>query len=169
VEEGGETASNTVDLLSPLSLVDNITYNVAAKSGKPVTASAILGPFWRADTPTRPNGSTITFDTPEDGQVAFMHGKVTCAETGKPIANAVVDIWQASTNGANIYPFTLGSHTRLGCLQSWGLGTGLYEQQDDKQEEHNLRGKFVTDENGEYSLYCLRPTPYPVSLEIYDF
>lgn len=40
---------------------------------------------------------------------------------------------------------------------------GLYEQQDDNQEEHNLRGKFVTDSNGEYSLYCLRPTPYPVS------
>ncbi|RKU41379.1 hypothetical protein DL546_003947 [Coniochaeta pulveracea] len=125
------------DVIGLESLVDNITYNVAANSGKPVTASAILGPFWRADTPTRPNGSSISFDTPEDGQVAFMHGKVTCAETGKPIANAVVDIWQASTNG-------------------------LYEQQDPQQQEHNLRGKFVTNENGEYSLYCLRPTPYPI-------
>lgn len=28
--------------------------------------------------------------------------------------------------------------------------------------EHNLRGKFVTDSEGRYSLYCLRPTPYPV-------
>lgn len=46
-------------------------------------------------------------------------------------------------------------------LTQWNAG--LYEQQDDNQEEHNLRGKFVTDSNGEYSLYCLRPTPYPVS------
>lgn len=68
-----------------------------------MTASAILGPFWRADTPIRPNGSTITFNTPKDGQVAFMHGKVTCADTGAPIPNAVVDIWQASTNGMTSY------------------------------------------------------------------
>lgn len=39
---------------------------------------------------------------------------------------------------------------------------GLYEQQDPEQEEHNLRGKFKTDKNGEYGFYCLRPTPYPV-------
>lgn len=40
--------------------------------------------------------------------------------------------------------------------------TGLYEQQDDQQVEHNLRGKFKTDANGEYAFYCIRPTPYPV-------
>ena len=39
---------------------------------------------------------------------------------------------------------------------------GLYEQQDDAQDDCNLRGKFVTDENGEYAFYCLRPTPYPI-------
>lgn len=43
--------------------------------------------------------------------------------------------------------------------------SGYYEQQDDKQVEHNLRGKFFTDENGEYSFYCLRPTPYPVPFD----
>lgn len=39
---------------------------------------------------------------------------------------------------------------------------GLYEQQDDDQIDCNLRGKFVTDSEGRYSFYCLRPTPYPV-------
>lgn len=39
---------------------------------------------------------------------------------------------------------------------------GLYEQQDENQTEHNLRGKFVTDANGEYAFYTIRPTPYPV-------
>lgn len=39
---------------------------------------------------------------------------------------------------------------------------GLYEQQDDDQIDCNLRGKFVTDAEGRYSFYCLRPTPYPV-------
>jgi len=40
---------------------------------------------------------------------------------------------------------------------------GLYEQQDPDQRDLNLRGQFVTDEDGKYSFYCLRPTPYPVS------
>lgn len=39
---------------------------------------------------------------------------------------------------------------------------GLYEQQDSDQIDCNLRGKFVTDAEGRYSFYCLRPTPYPV-------
>lgn len=28
-----------------------------------------------------------------------MHGKVTDVTTGKPLQNASVDVWQASTNG----------------------------------------------------------------------
>ncbi|KAK5676439.1 hypothetical protein LTS12_029505 [Elasticomyces elasticus] len=45
----------------------------------------------------------------------------------------------------------------------WEASTnGLYEQQDPEQEEHNLRGRFKTDEDGRYYWYCLRPTPYPV-------
>jgi protocatechuate 3,4-dioxygenase beta subunit len=40
---------------------------------------------------------------------------------------------------------------------------GLYEQQDDEQVEHNLSGRFITNEEGKYAFYCLRPTPYPVS------
>lgn len=125
------------DVIGLESLVDSITYAEAVKSNKPLTASAILGPFWRSDTPTRANGTTMTFDTPEDGVVAYMHGKITSADTGLPLAGAVVDAWEASTNG-------------------------LYEQQDPDQQEYNLRGKFVTDAEGRYGFYCLRPTPYPV-------
>lgn len=39
---------------------------------------------------------------------------------------------------------------------------GLYEQQDSEQPDHNLRGKFCTDEAGRYAFYALRPTAYPV-------
>ncbi|KAF4982269.1 hypothetical protein FZEAL_2055 [Fusarium zealandicum] len=126
------------DVIGLESLVDDITHRAAAAdlSGTG-TATAILGPFWRADTPTRENGTTITFDTPEDGLVAYLHGTLTSVQTGAPIPNATVDVWQASTNG-------------------------LYEQQDENQQEHNLRGKFVTDDQGRYSFYCLRPTPYPI-------
>ena len=52
-------------------------------------------------------------------------------------------------------------------LQMWSSTdskplTGLYEQQDADQPDHNLRGKFYTDEAGKYAYYGLRPTPYPV-------
>lgn len=63
------------------------------------TSSAILGPFWRSDTPVREFGSTTTFDTPPDAEVAYIHGTVTDAVTGEPLQNALVDVWQCSTNG----------------------------------------------------------------------
>lgn len=80
-------------------LVDDITQRTAAKAGISATDSAILGPFWRPDAPKRENGSTITFDTPSDAEVAYMYGRVTNAETGEPLSNVTVDVWQASTNG----------------------------------------------------------------------
>jgi catechol 1,2-dioxygenase len=69
-----------------------------------------------------------------------MHGKVLDAITKKPVAGAWIDVWQASTNG-------------------------MYEQQDKDQAEHNLRGKFKTDDDGRYAFYCLRPTPYPIPFD----
>lgn len=83
-------------------LVDDITNRVATRNGAPGTATAILGPFWRADTPVRSNGSSIVLKCPADGEVAWMHGRVTCSNTGKPLANASVDVWQASTNGKGV-------------------------------------------------------------------
>ena len=56
-------------------------------------------------------------------------------------------------------------------LRPWRLNdftdnrTGLYEQQDEAQVDCNLRGKFLTDDKGEYSFYCLKPTPYPVPFD----
>lgn len=66
-----------------------------------------------------------------------MHGVVRDAATSEPLEGVSIDIWQCSTNG-------------------------LYEQQDPEQAEFNLRGKLTTGKDGSYSLYCLRPVPYPV-------
>lgn len=65
-----------------------------------------------------------------------MHGKITDLLTGKGIPGAVVDIWEASSNGK--YDF----------------------QDPENQTDNNLRGKFKCDENGEYHFYCLKPTAY---------
>ncbi|KAF5859275.1 hypothetical protein ETB97_003136 [Aspergillus alliaceus] len=124
------------DVIGLESLVDEITFKLADEAEDTPTATAILGPFFRADTPYRKNGDNIVKGVP-DGEMVFMHGQVIDFTTKKPLVGATVEVWQAATNG-------------------------LYEQQDPNQEEFNLRGKFKTDEEGRYYFYCLRPTPYPV-------
>ncbi|TGO54936.1 hypothetical protein BELL_1484g00020 [Botrytis elliptica] len=128
------------DVIGLESLVDEITFKKAADAVDAPTASAILGPFFRHDAPVLENESSIIQTPVDDGEIVYMHGTVTDHKTKKPIVGATVDAWQASTNG-------------------------LYEQQDDEQAEHNLRGKFKTDENGHYGFYCLKPTPYPVPFD----
>jgi catechol 1,2-dioxygenase len=71
------------------------------------------------------------------GDTAFIYGKVLDFDTGEPIANAELDIWHSDANG-------------------------LYEVQDPNQPDMNLRGRFYTNSDGEYYLYCLRPTKYPI-------
>lgn len=119
-----------------LSLVDEITFKLAAQAKDTATATAVLGPFWRRDAPRRDLGSSIVHGI-DDGEIVHVHGKVLDVVTRQPVPGASVDVWQASTNG-------------------------LYEQQDSKQVDHNLRGVFETNNRGEYSFYCLRPTPYPI-------
>ncbi|KAE8143879.1 Intradiol ring-cleavage dioxygenase [Aspergillus pseudotamarii] len=125
------------DVIGLESLIDEITFTLAGEAKDAPTATAILGPFFRADTPWRQNGEDIVKTKPANGEMVFMHGQVLDFASKKPLVEATVEVWLASTNG-------------------------LYEQQDPEQEEFNLRGKFKTDADGRYSFYCLRPTPYPV-------
>lgn len=117
--------------------MDEITFTLANEAKDAPTATAILGPFFRADTPWRELGEDIVKTRPADAELVFMHGQVLDFKTKEPLAGASVEVWQASTNG-------------------------LYEQQDPEQVEFNLRGKFKTNQEGKYWFYCLRPTPYPV-------
>lgn len=119
------------------SLFDDITNTVLTGASDKATKTAILGPFYRTDTPPTPNDSSIIRTMPEGGEVVYMHGIVSDADSGAPIAGVSVDVWQCSTNG-------------------------LYEQQDPEQAEWNLRGKLTTDSRGYYGLYCIRPVPYPI-------
>ncbi|KAK4650662.1 hypothetical protein QC762_709460 [Podospora pseudocomata] len=131
------------DILGLESLVDEITSKQLATSTTQ-TPSAILGPFYRSDAPFLPNGTSIVQGLSpsvswyekalEDS--AFLSGKVLSTD-GKPIENAVVDVWHTAPNG-------------------------LYEQQDSDQPEMNFRGRFRTDQQGRYALYALRPVPYPI-------
>ena len=127
------------DILGIESLVDEITFKVASDAPDQPTATAILGPFWRKDAPKKQMGETIVHGI-DDGDHTFMHGTVTDFATGNPIENAQLDIWHTAPNG-------------------------LYEQQDENQVDMNLRGVFTTGKDGKYSLYCLRPTSYPIPFD----
>ena len=118
------------------SLVDEITYKLASDATDGPTSTAILGPFWRANAPTRNMGESIVHDIP-DGDHTLMYGTVTDYLTGEPIEGAELDVWHTAPNG-------------------------LYEQQDENQVDFNLRGRFTTGKDGHYHFYCLRPTSYPI-------
>ncbi|KAF2455717.1 Intradiol ring-cleavage dioxygenase [Lineolata rhizophorae] len=128
-------AHRVSDIIGLESLVDEIAHKHVNESGQTPTSSTILGPFWSPRAPFRNNGESI-IESPHSGQVALMHGKVVDMVTGRPIPGAVVDIWQASSNGK--YDF----------------------QDPENQVDNNLRGKFRSNEKGEYHFYCLKPTAY---------
>ena len=99
------------------------------------TTANLLGPFWRAGSPRTPNGGSIV-RSPTPGAPLIFTGHVVDRQ-GRPVADAEVDVWHAST-------------------------VGLYENQDPTQAEWNLRGKFVTDRNGVFSYRSIKPSGYPV-------
>jgi catechol 1,2-dioxygenase len=99
------------------------------------SSANLLGPFWRTDSPRTENGgSLLRSATP--GPALFFKGWVRDQE-GRPVAGAEVDVWHASP-------------------------VGLYESQDPEQAEMNLRGKFTTDANGEFSFRSIKPAGYPI-------
>jgi catechol 1,2-dioxygenase len=104
-------------------------------AGATETAAALLGPFWRMNSPPVPNGGT-TVRSPTPGPVLFTEARVTDPQ-GRPLAGVEIDIWQSSP-------------------------VGLYENQDEDQADMNLRGKFTTDQDGRISFRSVRPAGYPV-------
>ncbi len=106
--------------------------------GATETTSALLGPFWRMNSPRTENGGSIV-RSPTPGPELF----VSCAvrdTKGMPIPGVEVDVWQSSP-------------------------VGLYENQDEAQADMNLRGKFVTDTDGRFGFRSVKPAGYPVPTE----
>ncbi|ABS69958.1 dioxygenase family protein [Xanthobacter versatilis] len=104
-------------------------------AGATETASALLGPFWRMNSPRVANGGSL-IRSPTPGPALFADCRVTDPK-GLPLAGVEVDVWQASP-------------------------VGLYENQDPGQCDMNLRGKFTTDADGRFSFRSVKPAGYPV-------
>ncbi len=122
-------------LLSDLLGVSTLVTMLNNTQGKGETDPALLGPFYRAESPRYAHGDDIARD-PGGGVPLTVHGRVTGID-GKPVAGALVDVWQASP-------------------------VGLYENQDPSQPDRNLRGLFEADADGRFHFRTVRPAGYPV-------
>jgi catechol 1,2-dioxygenase len=105
------------------------------EGGKRETTANLMGPFWRQGSPVTPNGGSIVRST-TPGDPVFVTAWVR-DESGAPVADADVDIWQAS-------------------------GEGYYENQDPQQADMNLRGRFRTDADGSIRFRTVKPSGYPI-------
>ncbi len=106
--------------------------------GATETTANLLGPFWRLDSPRTPNGGSIV-RSPTPGPALFVNAWVK-DQSGKPVADAEVDVWQSSPEG-------------------------YYENQDPIQADMNLRGKFTTDKEGHFWFRSVKPAGYPIPVD----
>jgi catechol 1,2-dioxygenase len=119
------------DVLGVSMLVDAI--NNRKPSG--ASESTVLGPFHVADAPELPMGANICLDA--KGEDMFIEGRI-LDTSGKPIADAVIDVWQANDEG-------------------------FYDvQQKGIQPDFNLRGIFRTGPDGRYCFRAVKPKYYPI-------
>jgi catechol 1,2-dioxygenase len=99
------------------------------------TETTVLGPFHVADAPIYEMGDSINLEG--KGEPLLVTGRV-IDETGKPIEGAVLDVWQANSEG-------------------------YYDvQQKDVQPDNNLRGRLITGADGRYWFRSSKPLFYPI-------
>lgn len=97
---------------------------------------AIEGPFYLAGAPQLPEPHVMPMRDGEHGDVLFFKGKVRDVQ-GKPVAGAELDLWHADADGlySNIHPN----------IPLW-----------------NLRGRFKTDQRGDFEVRTILPPPYEI-------
>ena len=102
--------------------------------GATETAAALLGPFWRDNSPAVADGGDLVRSaTP--GPRLFATCRVMAG--GRAVEGARVDVWHSSPEG-------------------------FYENQDPAQADMNLRGRFTTDAEGRFRFRSVKPAGYPV-------
>jgi protocatechuate 3,4-dioxygenase beta subunit len=106
-------------------------------NGKPVGASesTVFGPFYREGGPELPAGANMA-EGATNGTPTIIHGRVLDMD-GKPVANAMLDVWQADPEG-------------------------LYDSQRPELEELHMRGVYHSDAQGNYLIRTMRPVHYQI-------
>ncbi len=99
----------------------------------------IEGPYYVEDSPTLPWDGVIPMRADEPGTPLVFQGQLRSTE-GAPIANATIELWQADD-------------------------LGFYSQFAPGLPEWNLRGSFITDDEGRYAIHTIQPAPYQIPTE----
>ncbi len=123
-------------LLSDTLGVSALVNILASRPGETTTPS-LLGPFFRENAPELKLGDTIAPNDP--GEPIVMTGRVQDG-AGKPIANALIDVWQTGSDG-------------------------LYDIQGPKPEQMDLRARFRTDKDGRYHFRTALPLGYGIPMD----
>ncbi|MDX3895059.1 intradiol ring-cleavage dioxygenase [Pusillimonas sp.] len=119
------------DILGVSMLVDAVNHR--RPSG--ATENTILGPFHVPNAPHYENGANICLD---DKGEPMLFSSVVQDHNGRPIQDALVDVWQTNEDG-------------------------FYDvQQKGIQPDWNLRGQFTSDELGQVFFRTAKPRYYPI-------
>ena len=97
---------------------------------------SIEGPYYVPGAPQHPHDGTIAMREDEPGTPLTWNGQVT-STTGEALGGATVELWHAD-------------------------GNGFYSQYAPGLPEWNLRGTFVTDAEGRFSIHTVQPAPYQI-------
>jgi len=101
------------------------------------TPATVLGPFHIEGSPELKYGDDMSQGLP--GEPLYLHGVVKDLD-GNPVPDAVLDIWQADTEG-------------------------LYESQHADVDEARLRAKYTTREDGSYCVRTVAPLGYSIPMD----
>ena len=124
--------SDTLGLSRLVNLMDGKAY----AESEP-TEGSLLGPFYREGAPEFGPGESLAVHA--KGPEMTMYGRVT-DETGAPVADAVVDIWQTDAEG-------------------------VYDLQMDDPSRMDMRGRYRTDADGNYAVRTLVPKFYSIPMD----
>ncbi len=124
-----------IHLMSDCLGVSELSVLLEDKGNHGTTEMNVEGPLYFPDLPERQNGSRLGEVGPDDKPMFVKH-KFTDTR-GKPLANAIVDVWQPN-------------------------GEGHYYVQRDYLPDWNFYGRFRTDANGEMHFATVVPGDYPV-------
>lgn len=101
------------------------------------------GPFYPDKLPLDTDNDLLIINdaiNPSVGQVTWLSGRI-LDPRGRPVRNALVEIWQADGNGVYLHSKSDNGGKRDGNFQGFG--------------------RFLTGSTGEYLFRTIKPVPYP--------
>lgn len=101
------------------------------------------GPFYPDKLPLDTDNDLLILNdslTPGVGEITHLTGRI-LDTAGKPVQNAVVEIWQVDGNGVYLHSQSGGNGTRDVNFQGFG--------------------RFLTGKSGQYYFRTVKPVPYP--------